>query len=462
MAATDSATDSGTGPAPDVRDALRSAPMSRFHWALIASIMAATIFDGYDTLNPSYVIHYVARPWGLSHSEAGFLVSSGLIGFGVGALLHGPVADRYGRRPVLVTALFLAGLFSALTATLAGSFVTFVTLRGITGLSLGVIMPLGTAYINEFTPAASGNRMSTLGISGYSFGGVLASAAGIWLTPHAGWQILYWLGGTSVLLALVLWITLPESAQFLVMRGRHTEAGAVLARARGEAAGAYAGVRFAQPRGRARTGEIIKILVSNRYRRTTFALWACAFLVLFDIYGLAGWMPSLMESRGDGFATSFSFGAFLQIGGVAGGLFIALLDDRGWTDMRRGLVYLLVLSTVAVVLLAVLDAALIDVVLVLVAGFGIIGGQFVLNNLSAQSYPTHVRSTGTGAMFGVGRVGAILGPYLGGWLLGWFHGTTTVLFGAVAVAAAIGALVALALGARPGTVTTPVPADSLT
>lgn len=456
------APETGTGDTLDAREELRSASMSPFHWSLIVLIMAATIFDGYDTLNPSYVIHYVVEPWGLTHSETGFIVSSGLIGFAVGALLHGPVADRYGRRPVLVAALFMAGLFSALTAGLADSFTTFVLLRGITGLSLGVIMPLGTAYINEFTPASSGNRMATLGISGYSFGGVLASAVGIWLTPDHGWQVLYWVGSISVLLAVVVWFTLPESVQFLVMRGRHADAAAVLGRARPDRAGVYAGARFARPRDRAHAGEIIKILLSGRFRFTTIALWACAFLVLFDIYGLSGWMPTLMESRGESFGTSFSFGAFLQIGGVFGGLLIALLDDRGRTNMRRGLAYLLALGTVAVLLLTVVNTTATNVLLVLAAGFGIIGGQFVLNSVCAQAYPTHVRSTGTGAMFGIGRVGAILGPYMGGWLLGWFNDDNTVLFFATAVAAAIGTLVALALRGRSGALTGAVPADSLT
>jgi benzoate transport len=453
------APESGATPVLDAREELRAASLSPLHWSLIISIMAATIFDGYDTLNPSYVIHYVVEPWGLTHSETGFLVSSGLIGFAIGALAHGPIADRYGRRPVLLGALAGAGIFSLLTATLADSFTSFVILRGITGLGLGVIMPLGTAYINEFTPAASGNRMGTLAISGYAFGGVLASAAGIWLTPDHGWQVLYWLGGLSIPLAAVLWFTLPESVQYLVMRGRHSEAATILGRAR--PGRAYAGARFARPEARARTSQIAATLLSARYRATTVALWACAFLVLFDIYGLSGWMPTLMEARGNGFGTSFSFGALLQLGGVAGGLTVALLDDRGWTNMRRGLVYLLTLATVAVALIAAINGTAIDIVLVVVAGFGIVGGQFVLNNLAAQSYPTHARSTGTGAMFGVGRVGAILGPYMGGWLLGWFHDDNTVLFIAVATAAAIGALIALTLNRRPAVLTAPVPADAL-
>lgn len=458
------APDAGTGNALDAREELRAATMSPFHWSLIALIMAATIFDGYDTLNPSYVIHYVVKPWELTHSETGFIVSAGLIGFAVGALVHGPIADRYGRRPVMVFALAFAGVFSALTAGVADSFAAFVMLRGITGLSLGVIMPLGTAYINEFTPAASGQRMGMLSISGYSFGGVLASAVGIWLTPDHGWQVLYWVGSISVLLAVVVWFTLPESVQFLVMRGRDADAAAVLAKARPDRAKAYAGATFTRSRDRARTAEIVKILLSDRYRLTTIALWACAFMTLFDIYGLSGWMPTLMEARGEGFGTSFSFGAFLQIGGVLGGLLIALLDDRGRMNLRRGLIYLLGLGVVAVLLLTVVNTTPTNVLLVLAAGFGIIGGQFVLNNVCAQAYPTHVRSTGTGAMFGVGRAGAILGPYMGGWLLGWFNDDNTVLFIATAVAAAIGALVALGLqGLQGRSVTVPAvrPADSL-
>jgi benzoate transport len=444
----------------DAREELRGARMSPLHWSLIGLILIATVFDGYDTLNPSYVIHYVVKPWGLSHSQTGFLVSAGLIGFAFGALGHGPIADRYGRRPVLVAAVLFAGVFSVLTAVLADSFATFVLLRLITGLSLGVIIPLSTAYLSEFAPGATGSRMVTLGICGISLGGVVASAVGIFLTPDHGWQVLYWVGGLSAVYAAVLWFALPESVQFLVMRGRDERAAAVLARVRPDRD--YTGARFDRPRERARTGEIVRILLSGAYRRTTIALWACAFFVLFDIYGLSGWIPTLMEARGKGFGESFSFGAFLQIGGIAGGLVVAVLTDRGWTDMRRGLFGLLGLSVVVVVLLSAINATAMDVALVLLLGFGVIGSQFILNVLCGRSYPTHVRGTGTGAMFGIGRGGAILGPYLGGWLLGWFDDRNGVLFAAVAVAAGLGAFVALVLRGRTSGAPVAVPADSLT
>jgi benzoate transport len=442
------ATPAPGGPIDAVRE-LREAPLGRFHWLLIAGIMLATVFDGYDTLNPSYVIHYTAGPWHLSHSAAGFMVSSGLIGFLVGSLAHGPIADRIGRRPVLLAALAWAGVFSLLTAVAADSFGTFVSLRFLTGLGLGVIMPLGTAYINEFTPLRSANRVASLAISGYSLGGVLAALVGIYLTPTHGWHVLYWIGAGSLVLAVLLLPVLPESVQFLGLRGQDERIGRVLSSVLPDRRAAYAGATFVRVRDRAPVREMLATVVSPRFRRTTFALWACAFFVLFDIYGLSGWLPSVMEQRGDSFAASFAFGAVLQVAGILGGLVVALRCDRTGHGLGRGLPPLLGLATVAMVLVSFGGNTATDLVLVAVAGFGIVGGQFVLDNLTAQVYPAHLRSTGTGLMFGVGRFGAILGPYLIGWLLTWSGDRTAVVFAAIAVTTAgAGAIGLLVRGSR--------------
>lgn len=433
-----------TGTIDAVRE-LREAPLGRFHWLLIAGIMLATVFDGYDTLNPSYVIHFTVEPWHLSHSAAGFMVSVGLIGFLVGSLVHGPIADRIGRRPVLLASLAWAGVFSLLTALAGDTYGSFVSLRFLTGLGLGVIMPLGTAYINEFTPARSKNWAASLAISGYSIGGVLAAVVGIYLTPAHGWHVLYWIGALSLVLTALLIPVLPESVHFLTLRGRDERISRVLSAARPERRTSYAGASFLRVRDRAPVSEMLKTVVSPRYRKLTLALWACAFFVLFDIYGLSGWLPTVMEKRGDGFATSFAFGAILQVAGMVGGLVVALRSDRTGKSLGRGLPPLLALATVAMILVSFGGNAATDVVLVAIAGFGIIGGQFVLDNFTAQVYPAHLRSTGTGFMFGFGRIGAILGPYLVGWLLTWSGDRTAVVFATIAVTTAGAGLVALLL-----------------
>lgn len=95
------------GEAVDIHEELAQAATSAFHWRLAALMAALTMFDGYDTNNPAYVIHYVARPWHLTQSESGLLVSSGLFGFLIGSAFHGLVADRFGRRVTLPGALSL-------------------------------------------------------------------------------------------------------------------------------------------------------------------------------------------------------------------------------------------------------------------------------------------------------------------------------------------------------------------
>lgn len=434
--------DGSAGPASAARggiDAvkeLRSAPFRPQHLLLTVAILLANVFDGYDTLNPSYVISFVAKPWHLSHSASGFMVSSGLIGFMIGALVHGPIADRIGRRPVLLGALGGAGLLSVLTATGAHGFTSFVLLRLVTGLFLGSIMPLGTAYIHEFTPAGPARKVVVATVSGYSVGGVLSSFVGIYATPQYGWTSLYWIGGLSLVLALLLIPILPESVHYLVMAGRHDAVARVLAKMRPDRAADYRGATFSRPRALAPTRETIREIVSATHRRTSITLWICAFLILFCIYGLSGWLPSVMQARGNGFAASFASIAILQFAGIVGGLVVSQISDRrrSPTSMPRGISVLMVISTVAIIVLAF--GTKVDLLFIGMAGVGIIGGQNALVAMSADSYPTHARSTGTGSMFGMGRVGGILGPYLIGWLLDWSSGNPVVVFIAIAIATA--------------------------
>ncbi len=108
-------------PVIDVREEIANAPIGRYHRFLALLIGMVVFFDGYDTFNPAYVIHYVAKPWHLAPGQAGLLVSSGLIGFMIGSLLQGKFSDRYGRRTTLLAALWIVTIFSLATAALSGT-----------------------------------------------------------------------------------------------------------------------------------------------------------------------------------------------------------------------------------------------------------------------------------------------------------------------------------------------------
>ena len=429
----------------DVDEELSGAAISPTHKSLGVLITLITMFDGYDTFNPAYVIHYVMQPWSLVPSQAGLLVSSGLVGFLFGAIGHGMVADRVGRRGTLLVGLWVVNIFTLLTAILARDFASFCAFRLITGLGLGVLLPLGTTFINELAPRRVSNTFSLWGVTlGWSLGGVFAGLVGVFLTPLYGWQILYYVGASSILLTPVVHAVLPESPKFLAARNRTDELRTLLARLRPERRAVYSNASFRAADER-QTRNTIGALLSARYRRVSLTIWATAFLSLFAIFGLTGWIPTVMLNRGETFAASFGFGALMQATSFLGGLTLAMLADRNAGLAPRYLAIWWVLGGLAVLALLFVGGHGVNLAIVAIAGFCIIGGQHVLNNFTAGSYETEYRASGVGMELGVGRVGAILGPYVIG-LLQQATGGSDAVFWSIGGAALVSAIAIGSLG----------------
>lgn len=399
----------------------------------------AVFFDGYDTFSPAYVIHYVMRPWHLVPSQAGLLVSSGLIGFMLGSLAQGKFSDRYGRRATLLGALWIATVFSLATAVFARSFWVFCGFRLLTGTGLGALLPIGVTYLTELAPRRTAHTFTTWGWAfGWAMGGIVASGVGVFLTPSFGWQTLYYVASLSIILAGVYHVVLPESLQFAALRGDAHDIPAILRRLNPSRAAAFtdpdARFVFSEPCDRPAS---LALLLSGRYRRTTVATWAAAFCILFSIFGLTSWIPTVMIRRGEPFAVSFGFGALIQVTGFVGSLLCGLLAERTGKD-RPFLFVWWTGGALSVLALALVNYRTLNFFLVASAGFCILGGMNILNNFTAASYETEVRGTAVGMMLGVGRLGAIIGPYVTGWLQQIYPGST-MLFGVIGMAAAMGA-----------------------
>jgi AAHS family 4-hydroxybenzoate transporter-like MFS transporter len=427
----------------DVHEELAEAKISGFHLRLGLIMGLLTLFDGYDTFNPAYVIHYVAGPWGLKGGQAGLLISSGLIGFLIGSAVHGLVADRLGRRGTLLGGLWITSIFTVLTAAFANSFVSFCALRVLTGLGLGVLLPLATTYINELAPRRVANTFALWGVAlGWALGGTLAGLVGVFATPVFGWKVLYWAGALSFLLLPFLHAQLPESPKFLMLRNRIEEIRKLLGRLRPDRAALYATATISVARAQALANPVA-VLVSAKYRRTTLAIWLSAFLSLFCIFGLTGWIPTVMMQRGETFSASFGFGAVMQIMSFLGGLVLGhLIDRRG---RSRGFLALWwAIGGLGVLMLVAFNTHVINITAVALAGFCIIGAQFVLNNFTAASYETGVRATAVGMELAIARVGAILGPLVAGSLQQIYQSPTPMFVSIGLAAIAAGAIILLA------------------
>lgn len=433
----------------NVREELAHARLGGFHLRFAALVAFIMLFDGYDLFNAAYVIPLVRHQWQPSAAMIGVMLSSGIVGLSIGSVLQGLLADRIGRRKVMLGALWTLTLASGLLATVVHSAVSFALARLLLGTALGMVTPLALTCINEWAPRRNANTFATWVFQfGFSSGGILAGVAGITLTPHDGWQSLYFVGVLSAFVALAATKWLPESAQYLALRGRTDDVLALLTAARPDRADAYRGAQILPMHFASRSGSI-RDLLSKEYRHNTIVHWIAGALSLFAIHGLTGWLPSLVVSNGQGVSSAFAYGTLVMIASVFGGIGLGWFADRLGSRIRA----MMMGYALAAVAMACLSATLGKpgaIVLVAAAGFFLFGAQAVLNNYQAMSYRTEIRGTGMGVAVGLNRVGGMLGPVVVGLVATLnpdpFY-TFAVFAGALVLAAAVIALGRVEIGA---------------
>ncbi|WP_042300026.1 MFS transporter [Paraburkholderia kururiensis] len=426
----------------NVREELAQARIGVFHLRFAVLVAFVMFFDGYDLFNAAYVIPLVRHAWQPTPAMIGMMLASGIVGLSIGSVLQGLIADRIGRRKVMLGALWMLTAASAVLATLVHSAVAFALARLVMGTALGMVTPLALTCINEWAPRRNANAFATWVFQfGFSAGGIFAGIAGITLTPHFGWQSLYFVGVLSAFVALAASRWLPESAQFLALRGRMDDVRALLAAVRPERAEVYRGAAIQPMKPASRAGSVADLL-SREYRHNTLVHWIAGALSLFCIHGLTGWLPSLVVAGGGRVSSAFGYGTLVMIASVFGGISMGWLADRLHSRIRAMVVGYLA----AGVFMAALSVALgkpVALLFVAGAGFFVFGAQAVMNNYQAMCYRTEIRGTGMGVAVGLNRVGGILGPVIVGvaasinpdpmWTFALFTGALVLAAGVIAL-----------------------------
>jgi AAHS family 4-hydroxybenzoate transporter-like MFS transporter len=418
---------------------LRSlAALSRAHLFVLAVAILLQVIDGFDLLSMSLVASSVAAEWRMSPAELGLIFSAAQFGALLAAALVVPLANRFGRRQLLIASTILVGLGS-LASAMATNGVELLIFRVLTGMGLGVIAPMIVGYSSEFIPLrvrglATGLILSALFL-GYIVGGLLAAL----VIPTLGWRAMFVIGAVTPLAMAPFMFALPPSLVELRRRGRpESEIAAICDRyavplpriVAKKARGAWRlPLRdlFATGRGRPLMADAV-------------AMTCCGLIVFF----LISWLPSLTRDAGLSIRFSLIASSILSLGALLGNAFVGWAMDRWSPYTVLGL--MLMGGSAALALLPAVPGEPETVLPVcLLVGFFAMGSVPGAITFCSIVFPNDLRMEAIATMTVLSRLGGLIAPASAGLVLA-AGGTGTQLFLLASAVAGLGAVTMLVSG----------------
>ncbi|MCW5579779.1 MAG: MFS transporter [Luteimonas sp.] len=398
----------------DPRLAIQRGPMARLQVAVVALCIALNAIDGFDVLAISFAAPGIATEWGIDRAVLGVVLSMELVGMALGSVLIGNLADRVGRRPVILGCL-VAMTLGMYLAAFADSVAALSATRLFTGLGIGGMLSSTSAMVAEFSSDRRRNLNVVLNIAGYSAGAVVGGLVAATLLERTGeWRSVFLLGAaaTTVLLPLV-YVCMPESIESQIAR-----------RPRGALEGVNRTLRRlgmapvdVLPAADAHVAKAsFGALFSSAYARPTILLTVAYFAQIMAFYFIQKWTPKLLVDMGFEAASAGRVLVFVNIGCVIGAVAMGLASQR--MRLQPLVVGAMVLSFATIASYGLLphELAWFSAVAVL-AGFFTNASVVGMYPVLVRTYPALLRAGGTGFVIGVGRGGSVVGPIAAGGLL---------------------------------------------
>ncbi|GAA4302518.1 MFS transporter [Klenkia terrae] len=429
-------------------------PTGRFHIRLASIVGGGTFFDGFDAISLAVVLPLVVATFGIDFSQAGLIVSAGHLGQFLGALVIGALSDRIGRRLAFISCLAVFGAL-AIGCALATSADSLLVFRLLQGIGLGAEVPIAATLVNEYLGRRNRGRFSVVYQSLFTWGLFFAPLIALLLIPRmepeAVWRTLLGLGALPLVVAVVAWFTLPESARWLADKGRLDEAEHHVARL--EQSATSAGRTLPEP-------EVVAAATVHRparlrelfeapYGSRTLVLGIIWFSTFFVTYGFTVWLPSLYVSIG-GLVPTRSLLLTVILGAVQVAMcyVVASLVER----LGRRRVFMTGFAIAGVgalfgfVNIDLLDNSSWPVLFAtgVIMTIGIILPTVSLYMYTSELYPTRMRGFASSSASSLARVASILSPSIFGYLLNG-HGGAGAIFAILAGFCVVG-LVTMAVG----------------
>ncbi|KFC72937.1 MFS transporter, metabolite:H+ symporter [Bosea sp. LC85] len=419
-----------------VESVLATAGTGPFQRRLLGIFGLVWAADAMQVLAVGFTAGSIAATFGLSVPQALQTGTLFFLGMLIGAALFGRMADRYGRRRVLLITVACDAVFGLLSV-FAPSFAVLLALRFLTGVAVGGTLPVDYAMMAEFLPPKNRGRWLVM-LEGFWAVGTIAVALAAWAASIAGiadaWRWIFAATGLPALIGIWLRFWVPESPLYLLKEGRGDDAKRVLnqmLRANGKAE-LSSDLAIILPQATRSSG-----LLAPDLRRRTLLILGIWFLVSVSYYGVFTWMPAKLAGEGFGFVRGYGFLVIVALAQVPG-YALAAYGVETW-GRRPTLIGFLLLSAAGCALFVGAGSTTVIGASILLMSFALLGTWGALYAFTPELYPTELRGTGMGVAGAMARLGGLLAPSAVALVIAQSFATAIALFAALLLVAATAA-----------------------
>lgn len=388
-------------------------PMTWVQFMIVMVCCLTNIADGADIASLAFAAPVLVRDWGLRPGVMATLFGATAVGLAVGAFLVAPLADRFGRRALLLMGtgtIAVAMMLTAFTATVP----QLATLRFVTGVCLGTLAVCLNVMVAEFSDAKWRNMAVAVLHSGFSVGTMIGGLLAATILVPYGWHSMFIATGlmNAVTFLLILFLV-PESPSYLIAKGG---AGALDKLNRIMARIGQPPIDELPAAVAAKAKAKLVALLGTSQRQFTILLWMSQFAFALISYLLLNWKPTVLVNAGLTPAQAGIAGLVSGAAGIVGHIVVGYTSRNG-REVQSTMVFF-VLLCIALLMFGLLPP--IPGALLFSAGFTSfcnVGCFTGLLLIGLNYYPAALRTTSVSMLVGIARLGAISGPLFGGLLL---------------------------------------------
>lgn len=417
-----------------IEDTLDRAGTGRFQRGLLGVFGLVWAADAMQVLAVGFTVVSIAATFDLTLKQAVQTGTLFFLGMLIGAALFGRLADRFGRRRVLLITVACDAVFGLLSA-FSPSFGILLGLRFLTGIAVGGTLPVDYAMMAEFLPAKTRGRWLVM-LEGFWAVGTVVIALAAWAASLAGvadaWRYIFVVTAAPAVIGIWLRLWVPESPMYLLKSGKQDEAKRVMNRVL-----RANGKEELPPSVTLQAPKLVtnERLLSPALRRRTLITLAIWFLVSVSYYGIFTWIPAKLTADGFGFVRGYGFlvvVALAQLPGYA----LAAYGVETW-GRRPTLIGFLFVSAAACALFTIATSSALVGTSILVMSFALLGTWGALYAFTPELYPTALRASGMGAAGAMARLGGLLAPSVLALVISQSFNIAVALFAGLLLIAAI-------------------------